>query len=442
MSKVHFTGDQAQFKPVVKGLQLENFRGFSQLDISLQEDLTVFISRNGGGKSTFLDAIWASLEVFEKLFGGKKQPKRIGWLKSSDIKNGTEGSSISVVTLTHFQWLQKEDENEEEDYGSINTLEKGKKESTIRIKGSELGFELTSDLSKDWPELSEYLKYGAQQGDSRPIFKYYQPQGRKPELPAENKLAKLINWIDRRQKVVMQSTYKPFKWELDWVKEAVSGLLSDDEVTYTDLKVKYSAEGSDFLSITKRQGKQAEELSAQQLSSGEISLLEIVADIAISLIEANPDHGEDFNPLTDGFGVVLIDEVGMHLHPGWQRNVLPSLQKAFPGLQFVVSTHSALLLNYIPSKHIWLLDDWKTVRPDATFGRDISTIISKVMDTPSNEFEKKYKKIYRLLSRNEIVKAEANLKEIEDTFKASGDDYSPELRKLLAILDRKKILEK
>ncbi len=439
MSKVNFSGEQAQFKPVVKGLQLQSFRGFLNLDISLQEDLTVFISRNGGGKSTILDAIWSGLEVIEGFFRLAEYSKQIGWLETADIKNGTESSSLSVDMLTYFQWLQKE---EDENGGSFNTLEKGEKEFTIRIKGSELGFERTSDLSANWSELAEYLEHGAQKGDSRPIFKYYQAQGHKPELSAERKLTKLINWIDRRQKVLMQSTNKPFERQLDWVRQAVSDLLSDDEVTYTDLKVKYAAEGSDFLSINKRQGEQAEELSAQQLSSGEISLLEIVADIAISLIEANPNHGEDFNPLIDGFGVVLMDEVGMHLHPGWQRNVLPSLQKGFPGLQLVVSTHSALLLNNIPSEHIWLLDDWQTVRPDATFGRDISTIISKVMDTPSNEFEKQYRTIYRLLSRNEIEEAEANLEEIKETFKESRDDYSPELRKLLAILDRKKILEK
>lgn len=439
MSKLQFTGEQAQFKPVVRALHLKNFRGFGELNISFEEGLTVFISRNGGGKSTVLDAVWGALEILNGFFGAAEQPSRIGWLGYGDIKNGTEACSITVDVATHYQWLQKE---EDEEGRSENVLEEGSKAFQIKVSGAAQGFRLENDLSADWPEFAEYLEGGAQREDSRPIFRYYQSQGTQPESLVENKLEKVVNWIDRRQKVLLQSTNQPFERQVHWLKEAVSSLLSDEEVKYAELKVKYSVEGRDFLNLTKWQEQQAEELSAQQLSSGERTLLEIVADVAISLIEANPGQGESFNPLTDGFGVVLIDEVGMHLHPGWQRNVLVKLQKVFPGVQFIVSTHSALVLNDLSSDHVWLLDDGQAVRPDATFGRDVSTIISKVMDTPSNEFEREYKKIYRLLSRNEISEARASLEKIKTAFEESGDDYSPELKKLLAILDRKKILEK
>lgn len=440
MSKVHFTGDQAQFKPIVKGLQLENFRGFSQLDISLQEDLTVFISRNGGGKSTILDAIWGGLIALRNTFSQKKDDHIGQVFNRYDVKNGSEGSTIKLNLEVFYQWLQKPEKTAyPEEPEDASTLEVGQKSLPIQLRGNEKSFSLKSDLKQEWKELADFLDHGYVTSDSKPIFKYYQSQG---TLSKEaNDLEKLTSWIDRRQKVLTQSTNKSLERQLNWLKEAMSDLLSDDEITYTDLKVRYQVDG-DFLSITKQQDGRAEELGIQQLSSGEMSMIEIVSDIAISLIEANPTHGDGFSPLTDGFGVVLIDEVGMHLHPGWQRNVLPRLQQTFPNLQFIVTTHSALLLNNISSDHVWLVDDWQAVRPDATFGRDISTIISKIMDTPSNEFEKEYKKIYRLLARNEISEAEIGLEKIRTAFEGSGDDYSPELRKLLAILDRKKILEK
>lgn len=436
MSKVNFIGEQAQFKPVVSRLKLESFRGFSELDIDLKEDLTVFISRNGGGKSTILDAIWGGLSEVSSVFDPEKDNNIDQVLHSYDVKNGVKGSTIDLGLDVFYQWFAKP-KNSEEEEGDL-TLEEGQKRVLIQLTGNEKGFSVKRKLTEEWAELTEFLGHGYTSADSKPIFRYY---GAKGLDNGKNQLVAITTWMDRRQKVLTQSANKSFSRQLNWVKEAVSSLLTDEEVSYTDFKVAYGVE-EDYLSITKKQGDEVEELGVQQLSSGEIYLLEIVADIAIALIEANPEQDEAFNPLGNGFGVVLIDEVGIHLHPSWQRSVLVELRAIFPNIQFIASTHSGLLLNNISSNQIWLLDDWRAVRPDATFGRDISTIISKVMDTPSNEFEKKYKHIYRLLARNEISKAEAELRKIEEEFKASGDDYSPELRKLLAILERKKILEK
>lgn len=78
------------------------------------------------------------------------------------------------------------------------------------------------------------------------------------------------------------------------------------------------------------------ELSVSQLSQGEKTLLGLIADIARRLVLLNPSLE---NPLS-GTGVVLIDEIDLHLHPRWQQDVLPNLKSAFPNLQFIVSTHS------------------------------------------------------------------------------------------------------
>lgn len=436
MSKVKFSGEQAQFKPIVSQLRLENFRGFSNLDIGLEEDLTVFISKNGGGKSTILDAIWGGLSEVSSVFDQQQENNIDQILHSYDVKNGAKGSTIDLGLDVFYQWFAKPESSEEQE--DDLTLEEGQKRVQVQLTGNEKGFSVKRKLTEEWAGLTEFLEHGYTSADSKPIFRYYGARGLDN---GKNQMAAITTWMDRRQKVLTQSANKSFSRQLEWVKEEVSSLLTDEEVSYTDFKVAYGVE-EDYLSITKKQGDETEELGVQQLSSGEIYLLEIVADIAIALIEANPGQGDALNPLENGFGIVLIDEVGVHLHPSWQRGVLPKLKQAFPSLQFIVSTHSALLLNNISSEHVWLLDDWQTVRPDATFGRDISTIISKVMDTPSNEFEKEYKKIYRLLSKNKTSKAEVKLKDIGGRFKASGDDYSPELRKLMAILDRKKILEK
>jgi predicted ATP-binding protein involved in virulence len=75
------------------------------------------------------------------------------------------------------------------------------------------------------------------------------------------------------------------------------------------------------------------------LSDGYRSILALAGDLIWRLIEAFP---ESKDPLKEE-GVVLIDELDIHLHPTWQR-VIPSwLQSVFPNIQFIVATHSPLI---------------------------------------------------------------------------------------------------
>ncbi len=80
-------------------------------------------------------------------------------------------------------------------------------------------------------------------------------------------------------------------------------------------------------------------VSASALSDGFRSILALVGDLIWRLVYAYPDSD---NPLQET-GVVLIDELAIHLHPKWQRQIAGDLQRTFPNLQFIVTTHSPLL---------------------------------------------------------------------------------------------------
>jgi predicted ATP-binding protein involved in virulence len=89
-------------------------------------------------------------------------------------------------------------------------------------------------------------------------------------------------------------------------------------------------------------------LRIEQLSDGEKCLLAMVGDLARRLAIANPSLDK---PLK-GEGVVLIDEVDLHLHPQWQRMILPRLMETFLNCQFIVSTHSPQILGELEGKYI------------------------------------------------------------------------------------------
>lgn len=107
---------------------------------------------------------------------------------------------------------------------------------------------------------------------------------------------------------------------------------------FSDIKIKISDEDAQMVAI-----KHNTELSIAQLSEGEKCILAMTGDLARKLAIANPSRE---NPL-EGEGIVLIDEVDLHLHPSWQGRIMPLLFRTFPNVQFIVTTHSPKVLSEI-----------------------------------------------------------------------------------------------
>lgn len=97
------------------------------------------------------------------------------------------------------------------------------------------------------------------------------------------------------------------------------------------------------------------QLKISQLSDGIRNMLALVGDIAYRCYKLNAHMGENAPQRTHG--IVMIDEVDMHLHPSWQQTVLTDLKTAFPNLQFIVTTHSPQVTSSVPSESIRVLDN-------------------------------------------------------------------------------------
>ena len=118
-------------------------------------------------------------------------------------------------------------------------------------------------------------------------------------------------------------------------------------------------------------------LNILQLSQGEKSLMALVGDIARRLAMMNPALE---NPL-QGQGIVLIDEVDMHLHPIWQREIIRNLTRTFPNCQFILTTHSPLVISDQPDVLVFSLNDGQLEKVPSQFGQDANTVLLDVMDT-------------------------------------------------------------
>jgi predicted ATP-binding protein involved in virulence len=178
---------------------------------------------------------------------------------------------------------------------------------------------------------------------------------------------------------------------------------------FTNLKVKKDRRLTIYSSLVIH--KDNKELELSQLSAGEKMILSTVIDIAHRLTLANPSLE---NPLK-GQGVVLIDEIDLHLHPQWQREVVPALLSTFPNVQFIVTTHSPQVLSKIEKKHTFLIENGLIVdNPSNTCGKDSNSILNQVFKTDERptDIKQKIKECSRLFDRGDYEKGKIILDEL------------------------------
>lgn len=188
-----------------------------------------------------------------------------------------------------------------------------------------------------------------------------------------------------------------------------------------DVKVQYNI-GTKELEVAYRDGAgELMRIPIDQLSDGYKSTISLVADIAYRMAVLNPQLLGNVCRETDG--IVLIDEVDLHLHPSWQQRILGDLTEIFPKVQFIVSTHAPAVISTVKSENIVMLDDGNVYEPSGeVHGKDTNTIISGIMHSSERPVEIKmlFQGFYRSIDDEDTVAAEQTLERLKD--KIGEDD--------------------
>lgn len=173
----------------------------------------------------------------------------------------------------------------------------------------------------------------------------------------------------------------------------------------------------------------------ENLSDGQRAVIGLVADIARRMCLLNPQLGQDVSLKTPG--VVLIDELDMHLHPRWQRILTGGLKRAFPQVQFIVSSHSPQVLGELHPEEIILLRPGGTAHPQVSYGLTSSQVLEEIMgsDARAPEVENMLTEAFEGLERGDLLAARKKLTDLETL--APG---IPELAGAWALLRRKEVL--
>lgn len=121
-------------------------------------------------------------------------------------------------------------------------------------------------------------------------------------------------------------------------------------------------------------------IDVAQLSDGERGTLALVLDLTRRLAQANPEMTD---PAAEAEAVVLIDEIDLHLHPKWQRQIVRNLTAAFPRCQFIATTHSPQVIGEVEHDRIQIIANGLVYSPTHSLGVDSSRVLEEIMDASS-----------------------------------------------------------
>ena len=220
-------------------------------------------------------------------------------------------------------------------------------------------------------------------------------------------------------------TGNEFTLQLEIITEAIKSLLPGFSEIYVD---RSSGKASVYVIVEDKK------LHINQLSDGQQMIIGLAGDLARRLTMLNPvlDDLDDKGPL-NGQGIVLIDEIELHLHPKWQQAFLINLQKAFKNIQFIVTTHSPQILSTVDKSSIRILDnELGAIEPDfQTKGVMSSDILEQIMGTfsvPEIEEALKLEALQGLIQEGKFETSVA--KTLFDELKRHFGNSHPEIQKI------------
>lgn len=413
----------------LKKLSLTNFRAFKQAEFDFQPGMNLIVGINGVGKSSVLDAIRIMFSrVMPQISKSKNQPL---YFTSDDISVNEDALSVSInfifgeTSIDGLGYLPREKYSSTNRVGNIRD-QAYKIDSRYEFK-PEIRVVNMKNANKFGEPLVLYFSTSRSVTTRASQSKTKSAQPNSDALTErELRIREFAEWWLVQQELMRETSKPIFGKNMGVLDKTISKFLDSVE------NLRGVKDDKPTLIVEKNNKR----LDVAQLSDGERGMLALVFDLARRLAQANPKLA---NPL-EGKAIVLIDELDLHLHPRWQRDIVKKLTSTFPNCQFIATTHSPQIVGEVSPDNIIILEEGKPpYRPDQSLGMDTNWILEFLMGTNARnlEFEKKLNKISDLIEDNQFEKAQSEI----DLLKNGNLARDPELVKLQARLTRFQILK-
>lgn len=455
----------------LSSIEINNFRKFEKLFCALHPSMTVLVSENGGGKTTLLDAARIALWPFVKGFDLGSQTGKSATIAIEDVRlvhqiegnmePARESSKIAVGT----DWLKPNDEmviertQIKKNTGNLLNKEaaaftKQAKKLQNRVRnGEDVDLPLISYLgtsrvwyqgrntiqekelvlnTQDYSRTSAYLNCLSYSSSYKAFAVWFTHICKSRDqliirlLKHQERLASYAYLTQNLNKAMMiaHDLSSQEAKDIERVEIAIEVIQSSINSIIQPITGWYNLEYNEL--IQQKLVMHHDELGVlpvDMLSDGLRNAIAMVADIAFRAYKLNPHMGKEAAKQTTG--IVMIDEVDMFLHPKWQQTILPSLQEAFPKIQFIVTTHSPQVLSTVKRENIRIIGvnaEGATVAEMPEFhplGHESGDALSHIMSTPTRPL---------LAFDEQIVTYEQLVR--------SGQEDSPEAQKIKQELDK------
>ncbi|MBQ1190975.1 MAG: AAA family ATPase [Bacteroidales bacterium] len=407
------------------GIGLNNFKRFVGESIYLDDRLTVITGENGAGKSSVLDAITIILSWFVARI---KNPRGVGQRISKE----------QIHKDSKFANITAEAKDDKDSYPvGVNS---GKTSPISMIFLNQYCEEIRKriELTEGNTSVPVFVNYGVRRAVVDIPLRIKNPHifdllaTYDESLKGDANFRNFFEWFRNREDLENERYRENSKTfiedrELKAVKETISKFMPG----FKNLRVKRNP----LRMVVDKEGK---EFAVNQLSDGEKTYIALIGDLCRRLVLANPTLE---NPLM-GKGIVLIDEIDLHLHPQWQTEIAEKLCDTFPKIQFIVTTHSPLVITNVKTEQLRVLKTEGGVTKLAdngySYALPVSIILKDVMGIKNElprEIEEKIELAHQYIQNNDLDKAKA----LHDELRTSSPNL-PELvriRKFIEIKSQK-----
>lgn len=402
----------------IKNVEFNNYRGFENISISFKEGINLIIGNNGTGKSSIISGTRTLLnELFLQVQGiGKVKLFDDGDVRISTLKIG-DATSVYKKNWPMFIKAEFDYKNE------IHEIGRGIEAEGNIENGSYSGSEFFSDLLKEENAIIPLINF------QRFDREWNRTDAKSKNLSIEMGLTDRVDglkgtlddiaidniaskWCLKMSMIEMErnDTVKEFATFKEIISRFMKTLLNEEN----DVQVAYSIEQGGMIFKTKNFSQ-----PIINLSTGYRAVLSMIMELAYRTVVLNPTIDSELCKLE---GIVMIDEIDAHLHPIWQWRIIDALRNTFPAVQFIIATHSPIILASVKEANIIKMESLQKISYlESAYGMSADDIL--MLRQGSDAIPEGIKSIHDSFEKALIDEDHKAAKEILDSIK---DEFGEE----------------
>lgn len=348
---------------ILESIRMVNYKRFTDMKVDLDPRLTVLSGKNGAGKSSALTAVRL---ILSWIIARLRNERGVGlYIPQIDVNNGAVNGCITAIMN-----------------GEPISVPNNAKPGLFK------GYTLNLGPVKEYVTGKRQALTEDPDNATIPVFAMYGVRRAVVDIPVRTR-SQDYTMFDAYEKCLdgaanFRGFFTWFRACEDWENQERARTLLRVEhpglAAFRRAMAEFMPEYEDIrierhpLAMMLRKG--GEQLNAEQLSDGEKIYLALIGDLCHRLSLANP-YGD---PLC-GDGIVLIDEIDLHLHPQWQSEIAAALTRAFPNIQFIVTTHSPHVINSVPTTSLRMIYSDGNITPAPYgYGMPSEVVLEDIMN--------------------------------------------------------------